>query len=275
VVFLTVYISWLAVAFVAPALLSSGRMRPTIRNAFTLLRAGPALAALWQDLIRYRVRFVATPKGAGARAPLAAYGFPVAGVVVGGCSAAVAIGQLVVSPNFGLFAVAFWNTEFLILGLMALWIVRDRAVSRDVDTVIVQREGVLRIDGDDENDQPLEIVRLGVNGAIAVGPPGMHGATGVLRLMLTDGEYLLCGTLRCIPNRIVPRIKMKHDCYHFAVTSSGQGHDRLTDQIDARELWRFFGSLRDYPYKLPSSVDRVDSGMSYYPLRPRTPSFRF
>jgi hypothetical protein len=273
--FLAVYMSWLAVAYGTPTLLSNGRMRLTLHNAFTLLRAGPALAAIWRDCIRSRVRFDVTPKGAGARAPLAAYGFPVAGVVIGGSAAIMAIGQLFMKRAYGLLIVSFFNVEFLMFSLLALWIVRERAVSRDVDSVVVQRPGMMLIDGDHDNKVSLAIVRLGAARAISVGPPGLHGETGVLRLTLNDGEYHLRGMLRCLPNRIVPRIKTQGACYDFTFALSGQDHDRLADQIDGQEVWRFFRSLRNYPYKLPPQGDRFDYGMVYYPLRPRTPSFRF
>jgi hypothetical protein len=275
--FLSVYILWLLSAYIVPTLLSKGRMRPTIRNAFTLLRAGPALAAILARVAGHRFRFVVTPKGAGARAPLRAYFFPIAGITVGGSAGILAASRMLVKGDFGQLPLAFFNLEFFALGLMALWIVRDRAVSRDVDTVVVQRRGILEIDGQSgtKNSIDIDIVRLGVNKAIAVGPPDVHEGTGVLSFALDDGEYKLRGTLRRIPNRILPRIQADRACYDFAFTLSVADRDRLTDQIDGREPWRFVGSLRNYPYKFPPGIGHTDIAMAYYPLRPRIPSFRF
>ncbi len=107
------------------------------------------------------------------------------------------------------------------------------------------------LDSNNDNKAPPEIIGLEATRAIAVGPPDMHGETGELRFTLDDEEYRLRGILQSIPNFIVPRIKPQHVCYAFAFVLSEQDHDRLADQIDRRELWRFFGSLSNYPYKLP------------------------
>lgn len=78
------------------------------------------------------------------------------------------------------------------------------------------------LDSNNDHKAPLEIIRLGATRAIAVGPPGIHGETGELRLTLADGEYRLRGILRSIPNFIVPRIKTQRVCYAFAFVLSGK-----------------------------------------------------
>jgi cellulose synthase (UDP-forming) len=270
---------WLTLCFIAPPLLTQGRMRQVLGRSFGLLRTGPGVIATLSELTGRRFRFLVTPKGGGMVAPALAYVLPWLTVLLG--TAGLAAAATRIAPAFaagsgraGWLLVSLFCAEFLACGVIALCLIRGRRRAADVTTVLVRRRAAFVPRSGRESG--LLVVRLGPGEAYAIGPARLLPAEGTVRLRLgTDLD--VPARLEPAPARILPRLGPGEACYRLVLAPAAAADlDRITDALDAVEIPRLFASLRRRSYPLPPGLpERASEGPPLYRLRPAFPPIRF